>query len=208
MIGDEKEGLIPGNPPEPTLVSYMRDVHYTGDAFIEGFFQMYNWRALKPDGTLVNYFEPYNNVRFDYYFLWGEEPPMTIPKFDGKRVVLLGPPSSDKINIKKNFNARRQFPFMDAELKILENLSFMEVHTYLNELKKRANEEEGNPFISKERQDRETAEMLYGVQTGDSQTIVKENDKKNGINNRKCANCGFDNKLTDNFCGECGNKLV
>ncbi|MFW9880440.1 MAG: hypothetical protein ACFFG0_45810 [Candidatus Thorarchaeota archaeon] len=161
LIGVEKDGWIPGIPPDPTLVSYVRDVHYIGDARTEGFFEMRNWRGLKPDGTLVQMFEAYNDVRFDYFCLWGEGPLIEIPPFDGIRVIFLDPPSRGKFKISRNFNARRVFPFMDAELKVIEKLSKETVRDYFKQITERNEANKDKPFISKEGQERDMSQMLF-----------------------------------------------
>lgn len=159
LIGNEKKGWISGTPPDPKLVSYVRDVFYTGNARAESYFQMHNWRGLKPNGTLVKQFEKYNDVRFDYYLIWGGEPPINIPKFNGIRIILLSDPSSGAISLTNNFNARREFPFMDAELTVLEKLPLPQVRELLDKIKKTNKANEGKPFVSKEHQDADLARV-------------------------------------------------
>lgn len=207
LIGDEKEGWIPGNPPDSKLVSYVRDVYYIGDAHAEGYFQMFNWRALKPDGTLVKLFETYNNVRFDYYVIWGEEPPITIPKFDDTRIILLSPPSSEKINIKRSFNARREFPFMDAELQVLEKLSLQKVRDFITKIKRINSSNKENPFVSRETQDRDKEYIKKELESGNIQVFLEDEGKLKRVNTMTCSNCGFKNKIGNKFCNECGTKF-
>ena len=135
LIGDEKDGWIPGTPPDPKLISYMTNTHYIGDARTNGYFEMKNWKASKPDGRLVQMFENYKGVRFDYYAIWGGEPAIEIPKFEDIRIVFLELAETGKIKINRNFNARREFQFLDAELKVLEKLPKNKVIDWLNRIK-------------------------------------------------------------------------
>ncbi len=135
LIGNEKEGWIPGKKPDPQIISHLKDVHYTGDAHFSGVFEMRNYKALKPDGKLVQYFEEYKNTRFDFFFIWGEGPPISIPKFENYRIVLLSPPAEGKVNIQRSFNARREFQFLNAELEVLEMISKEQVRSWLNRMK-------------------------------------------------------------------------
>ncbi|MFX0023866.1 MAG: zinc ribbon domain-containing protein [Candidatus Hermodarchaeota archaeon] len=206
LIGDEKDGWIPGTPPDPTLVSYVRDVYYIGDARTEGFFEMRNWRALKPDGTLVQVFETYNNVRFDYYCIWGEGPLIEIPPFEGIRVIFLDPPATGKFQITRNFNARRIFPFMDAELKVIEKLSKETVREYFKQIIEKNEENKDKPFISKEQQDRDMSQMLFGVD--EIKIPPKGQVQPKNATTVECSNCGTKNKAGAKFCGACGTKII
>ncbi len=113
LIGDPDKGLLPGRPPDPRVVAAARDqpVEPTA-ALAEGAFNLMNWPALRPDRTLPN--EPEGSA----HWIWNEGAPADVEKFDGVRVVLLGPPPYHR-----TWNAGRRFGDMPAELRVVETLT-------------------------------------------------------------------------------------
>ena len=76
-------GHLPGPPPNPGLCAVARgDLSPSPGASDEAAFHYFQWPALQPDGRL----EPLP------WSVWGEQSPRDILPFEGRRVLLLGPP--------------------------------------------------------------------------------------------------------------------
>jgi hypothetical protein len=92
---------------------------------VTGFWNLYSWHAVKPDGTLPAYSD--HNARGTW--IWNEAVPADIPTFEGHRVILLGPAS-----YQRGWDAQRDFLRLKAELTIDEQLSAHDVQDWLNKM--------------------------------------------------------------------------
>jgi hypothetical protein len=75
-------------------------------------FQFYGPKALTAGGTLPAGFAGCE------HWLWPQMPVAAVPKANGERVVLLGPPA-----FRMTWEVTRRFPAMPAELRVLDVLS-------------------------------------------------------------------------------------
>ena len=75
-------------------------------------FQLFRPAAVQQDGTLPPGF------RGSDHWLWGKEPLAAVPRVDGERVVLLGPPA-----FRLSWGAERRFPAMPADVRVTEVLN-------------------------------------------------------------------------------------
>jgi hypothetical protein len=99
---------LPGSRPHPASASVARgDGPQQIDVPSKGVWNLFNWRALQPDGTLPA------SVATDHW-VWGEGIPADIEKYEEFRVVLLAPQSYSRMwNSARYFNALR--PSIDVE---------------------------------------------------------------------------------------------
>jgi hypothetical protein len=109
LIGDPHEGWLSGQKPDPRVVAAARDAETDPQSRLpaEGAFNLLNWPALQPDGTL-----PAGQGNAGWW-VWNEGTPADIRPFEGVRVVLLGPPPYPR-----SWNAGRRFPSMPGELTV------------------------------------------------------------------------------------------
>jgi len=120
LIGDPKAGWLTGTKPDPVAAAAARDGEIPERrASVTGAFNLWNWPALQPDGTL-----PQGQANAGWW-IWNEGNPGDIRPFpgetagqakpspDGVRVVLLGPPPYSR-----SWNAGRRFPSMPGELTV------------------------------------------------------------------------------------------
>jgi hypothetical protein len=89
----------------------------------EGHFQMFKHTAIQPDGSVPPGF------RGSDHWLWGNQPLAVIPKFEGERVVLLGPPA-----FHISWEVERRFPALAANVRLLQSLSAAAVAENLSRL--------------------------------------------------------------------------
>lgn len=108
--------LMPGERFAERFVSACRDVNPTVPAGVpmvaEARFQMYTPAALGPDGTLPTGFSGCE------HWLWPAAPLASVPRVNGERVVLLGPPA-----FPAKWDVIRRFPTMAADVRLLDVLS-------------------------------------------------------------------------------------
>ena len=113
LIGDPDKGLLPGRRPDPRVTAAARDGAVDPSAALaEGAFNLMNWPALRPDRTLPT------GQDGSAHWIWNEGVPDDIEKFEGVRVVLLGPPPYHR-----TWDAGRRFEDMHAELNVVETLT-------------------------------------------------------------------------------------
>jgi hypothetical protein len=127
LIGKPSDGWLDGERPSPRAVAECRDrpVGKAGGANVTGAFNLLNWTALQPDGTLANG----SSEDPDVHWIWNEGCPADIVPFEGRRVVLLGPPPYSR-----HWRAGRQFDGMTGELEVERKLSTAEVAAWLARL--------------------------------------------------------------------------
>lgn len=130
LIGDPAQGWLPGQRPDPRVVSAAKDgpFPWPGEDAKDfpsavGKFNLWNWQGLQPDGTLPQGFEKKE------HWIWNEGKPADIAMFEGVRVILLGPPPYER-----RWNAGRYFPGMKGEVEVLEHLSPVLVDEWLTRI--------------------------------------------------------------------------
>lgn len=92
---------------------------------VTGYWNLYSWRALLPSKQLPRA----DDFASSKDWIWNEGQPADIPQLDGRRVVLLGPPS-----LERTWRAMRMFDQLAAELKIERQLSSGEVDEWLTKM--------------------------------------------------------------------------
>jgi hypothetical protein len=113
LAGDPAEGRLPGRRPDPRVAAAARDRPADPAApLAEGAFSLFGWRALRPDGTLP----PAADAAA--HGAWADGVPIDFERFEGVRVVLLGPPPS-----MRTWDAGRRFEEMPAFLRVTETLT-------------------------------------------------------------------------------------
>jgi hypothetical protein len=130
IIGSPAKGMVTGEAPSKRAVAECRDaaVGRGGGDNVTGAFNLWNWSGLQPDGCL-----PEGQTGSDHW-IWNEGCPADIVPFEGRRVVLLGPPP-----YVRHWRAGRAFLGMVGELTVERRLSEAEVADWLNRLTRAAN---------------------------------------------------------------------
>jgi len=127
IVGAPADGWVDGEAPSSLAVAQCRDavIDERGGEDVTGAFNLYNWTALQPDGTL------FSGLGKDIagQWIWNEGCPADIVPFEGLRIVLLGP--SQYI---RNWKAGRQFSGMRGELTIERVLDSASVSDWLHRL--------------------------------------------------------------------------
>lgn len=90
---------------------------------MEARFQLYSSAAIQPDGTLPQAMGGCG------HWLWPTTPLAAIPRIDGLRVVLLGPPA-----YRAKWEVRTRFSGMPAELRVVDTLGPFQVAEQLSRL--------------------------------------------------------------------------
>lgn len=128
LIGDPRQGWLPGKRPDPRIVAMAKDAPFTEKDVeklsAEGRFNLVNWQGLQPDGTL-----PEGQRSGHVHWIWNEGIPADIAPFEGTRVILLSPPPYSR-----HWGAGRVFPGMKAHLRVLEILSPETVQQWLRRI--------------------------------------------------------------------------
>jgi hypothetical protein len=132
VIGSPAEGLVAGEVPSPRAVAECRDATSgeQGGEPVTGAFNLCNWTALRPDGSLPEG----QGQDASSHWIWNEGCPAEIVPFEGRRIVLLGTPPYSR-----HWSAGRQFPGMIGELTVERVLSAAVVDGWLNRLARAAN---------------------------------------------------------------------
>jgi len=127
VIGSSWNGWLTGTAPGKRALAECRDapVGPGGGAEMTGAFNLYNWTALRPDGTLPE------GIAVDAtgHWIWNEGCPADITPFEGRRVVLLGRPAYNRM-----WRAGRIFGGMTGELTVERKLARGEVAEWLERL--------------------------------------------------------------------------
>lgn len=127
VIGDPAQGWLRGEKPDPAVVAACRDqpAESAGDKTALGAFNLYNWQALRADGTLP---EP-SDYGTSKDWIWMEGVPADVRAFEGTRVILLGPPPYARV-----LQPGRLFDGMTADLRVEGVLTPDEVAAWLARL--------------------------------------------------------------------------
>jgi hypothetical protein len=122
LLGDAVAGGVPER-----FVAACRDANAAVPAGVpmvaEARFQLYAPAALRADASLPTTFGGCE------HWLWPTAPLAAVPRIDGERVVLLGPPA-----YLATWDVSRRFPAMPAELRVVEALSPFRVAERLSRL--------------------------------------------------------------------------
>ena len=94
----------------------------TGES-VAGAWNLYNWQALKPDQTLPA------GQQDSQHWIWNEGRPADIAVFEGRRVILLGPPA-----YRRTWPAGRTFAAMKPSLRTEKVLASEEVQGWLERI--------------------------------------------------------------------------
>jgi len=92
-----------------------------------GVFNLNNWTALQPDGSLVD------GIASSQHWIWIEGIPADIKRFENQRVVLLGPPPCVR-----SWSSTVPFSGMEARLEVIEKLNPQAVQDWLHRLARAA----------------------------------------------------------------------
>lgn len=122
LIGDPLQGWLPGEKPTPAVVAAARDAARSEGTTVTatGLFNWISWRGLQSDGSL----DPSQDS--SEHWIWLEGKPADIPAFEGKRVILLAPPS-----YLRSWSAERRFRDLKPTVEVLKILSPEEVKSWL-----------------------------------------------------------------------------
>ena len=127
VTGESPSGFLSTPRVSERFVAACRDVNPATPAGVpmvaEARFQMYDPAALQPDGTLPAGFGGCE------HWLWPTAALASVPRIDGERVVLIGPPA-----FRAMWDVTRHFPAMPAEVRMLETLSPFRVAERLSKL--------------------------------------------------------------------------
>jgi hypothetical protein len=130
LIGSPDLGLVSGEAPSQCAVAECRDapVARQGGEYVTGAFNLWNWVGLQAEGRL-----PDGQTEGSAHWIWNEGCPADIVPFEGRRVVLLGPPPYSR-----HWRAGRSFSGMVGELTVERRLSEAEVAEWLARLTRAA----------------------------------------------------------------------
>jgi len=126
LIGSPAQGWLVGTAPSKRAVAECRDADIAegGGAQMTGAFNLCNWTALRPDGSLS---EDADDAGDNW--IWNEGCPAEIVPFEGRRIVLLGKPPYERL-----WRAGRQFCGMVGDLTVERMLGAAEVTEWLKRL--------------------------------------------------------------------------
>jgi hypothetical protein len=126
------DGHLEGEAPEEAVASVARgDGPPVIDEYVVGFWNLYNWVGLSPDGELPDgYFD--QGTR---YWIWNEGVPADIQKLDDTRIVLLGPTPYIR-----QWQPSRLFPNLRARADVVRVLDDDEVGEWLDRISSRTAE--------------------------------------------------------------------
>jgi hypothetical protein len=130
IIGSPAQGWVTGEAPSQRAVAECRDapVGQGGGDYVTGAFNLWNWGGLQADGHL-----PDGQTAHSAHWIWNEGCPADIVPFEGRRVVLLGPPPYSR-----HWRAGRPFHGMIGELTVERRLNEREVEDCLQRLARAA----------------------------------------------------------------------
>jgi hypothetical protein len=131
IIGSPAEGFVAGEAPSRRAVAECRDAtcDEQGGQPVTGAFNLCNWTALRPDGSLPGG----QGQDASRHWIWNEGCPAEIVPFERRRVVLLGAPPYSR-----HWRACRQFQGMTGELTVERVLDAAMVEDWLNRLARAA----------------------------------------------------------------------
>jgi len=115
VTGDPAEGFLPGSGMTARFVAACRDPHPATPGGVplvaEARFQLSTPAALLSDGTLP---EGFGGCE---HWLWPAMPLNVVPRIDGERVVLIGPPA-----FAMTWDVSRRFPSLAADMLVIGTL--------------------------------------------------------------------------------------
>jgi hypothetical protein len=115
-VTGDAPGLLPGSPVPARFVSACRDIHPATPGGVplvaEARYQLNGPAALRTDHTLADGFGGCE------HWLWPAMPLAVVPRVNGERIVLLGPPA-----FAGTWDVTRRFPSLAADLRLIETLS-------------------------------------------------------------------------------------
>jgi hypothetical protein len=127
VAGDPAAGFLPGPCMAARFVAACRDPHPATPGgvplVVEARFQLFAPTALLPDEALP---EGFGGCE---HWLWPAMPLSAVPRIDGERVVLIGPPA-----FTMTWDVSRRFPALPAELRLIETLGPSRVAASLSRL--------------------------------------------------------------------------
>jgi hypothetical protein len=127
LLANAAEEVLPGSQVPQRFVNACRDANPTSAAGVpmiaEARLQMYAPAALRPDGTLPGGFGGSD------HWLWPHAALAAVPRIDGERMILLGPPP-----YRVTWEVSRRFPALAAEVQLTEMLSPFRVAERLSKL--------------------------------------------------------------------------
>jgi hypothetical protein len=128
IIGPPAQGWVEGEAPSRRAVAECRDARIDehGGDNVTGAFNLFNWTALRPDGSLPQGQGDDSTT----HWIWNEGCPAEIVPFEGRRIVLLGPSPFTRY-----WRAGRQFGGMSGELAVERSLDVATVNDWLSRLR-------------------------------------------------------------------------
>jgi hypothetical protein len=125
---------IEGQRPSPAIVSVMRgDGPQSIGGSSDGVWNLYQWTAINAAGQLPNAADGATGKADARHWIWGEGIPADIAAFDGRRVVVLGPPS-----YQRSWNTARRFAALPARVEVRKVLTADETREWLARFAARA----------------------------------------------------------------------
>jgi hypothetical protein len=129
IIGTPVLGWVKGEAPSQRALAQCRDADPgpQGGEEVTGAFNLHNWTALQADGSLAG---GHGQDASDHW-IWNEGWPAEIVPFEGRRIVLLGPPPYIR-----GWRAGRQFRGMPGELLVEQRLDARATRAWLERLQR------------------------------------------------------------------------
>lgn len=123
MDGFPRSGFLPRRRVRRRVVDIARGCGpQESNDIVTGVWDLYTWQAIHPELTLPT------AAGWDSsdHWIWNEGTPDDIPVFEGRRVILLGPPS-----YRRTWKSQRMFDNLQAKLEIERKLRKDEVRNWL-----------------------------------------------------------------------------
>jgi hypothetical protein len=111
-------------PQRVAAVAQGRGPQQTSD-IVTGVWNLYTWEAIQPGLKLPDS----NDYGANAFWIWNEGRPADIPVFEGRRVILLGPPSYPR-----SWQSQRMFGHLPAKLACEQKLSKDDVRGWLDRM--------------------------------------------------------------------------
>lgn len=126
MDGLPRKGFFSKRRVAPRIADIARGLgpQQTNDT-VTSVWNLYTWKAVRPDLTLP---EP-NAEGAHANWVWNEGAPEDIPVFEGRRVILMGPPTYPR-----SWRSQRMFTDLKAELAIDQKLTGDEITDWLKRM--------------------------------------------------------------------------
>lgn len=122
-----KDFGLPGTPPPREVVDVMSgEGPQRIEASVAGGWNLYQWNIIQPDGSLP---PPEDTFALRDRWVWGEGAPDDLERFEGRRTLVLGPAT-----MKRQWNASRIFPALQASVELVETLAPAAVEQLLSRM--------------------------------------------------------------------------